>query len=417
MSYASRKQHNERNQQILKALLKEEPNRFCADCKTSKNPRWASWNLGIFICIRCSGIHRSMGTHISRVKSVDLDSWTDEQVKSMVKWGNAKANGFWESGLPDNYVPNESKIENFVRTKYDLKKWAASSTVPDPSTVHGKTTNLDAGSSSSNSNQRVVSSGSRTRDSPLPAPKSRHGSTSGPPRSSHNTMSNSNSLLDLDFGSPSTSTSTSSESQQKPQLKKRTSHSTIKHGSTSSASSSSSPALPRQSSNLSTLSFLDSNSSSSLNTNSTQQQQQSSQKPVNNADLKKSILSLYSTPTSSNQSLPNTNNSLPQSNGYGYGYSSNSGSRSGTPGAYNNFGTNGSAAAANGLSSGLAGLNLGSNSTSISNVNGNGWGNSTATATAGGAGSNPWSSSSTAVSSSASTKKKYEEDVFRNVWN
>ena len=46
------------------------------------DPRWASWNLGIFICIRCSGIHRGMGTHISRVKSVDLDAWTDEQLQS-----------------------------------------------------------------------------------------------------------------------------------------------------------------------------------------------------------------------------------------------------------------------------------------------------------------------------------------------
>lgn len=41
---------------------------------------------------RCSGIHRGMGTHISRVKSVDLDSWTDEQLQSMIKWGNARAN-------------------------------------------------------------------------------------------------------------------------------------------------------------------------------------------------------------------------------------------------------------------------------------------------------------------------------------
>lgn len=56
------------------------------------DPRWASWNLGIFICIRCSGIHRGMGTHISRVKSVDLDAWTDEQLQSVVKWGNARAN-------------------------------------------------------------------------------------------------------------------------------------------------------------------------------------------------------------------------------------------------------------------------------------------------------------------------------------
>ncbi|ODV60493.1 ADP-ribosylation factor GTPase-activating protein, partial [Ascoidea rubescens DSM 1968] len=116
----------DKNLQILKTLLKEPSNRFCADCKTSSHPRWASWSLGIFICIRCSGIHRSMGTHISKVRSVDLDSWNDEQVKSMIKWGNKKANHFWEYNLPDNYVPDQSKIENFIRTKYDLRKWAMS---------------------------------------------------------------------------------------------------------------------------------------------------------------------------------------------------------------------------------------------------------------------------------------------------
>ena len=42
--------------------------------------------------VRCSGIHRGMGTHISKVKSVDLDSWTDEQLQSVLVWGNARAN-------------------------------------------------------------------------------------------------------------------------------------------------------------------------------------------------------------------------------------------------------------------------------------------------------------------------------------
>jgi len=44
-------------------------------------PRWASWNLGVFVCIRCAGIHRNLGVHISRVKSVNLDSWTPEQIE------------------------------------------------------------------------------------------------------------------------------------------------------------------------------------------------------------------------------------------------------------------------------------------------------------------------------------------------
>lgn len=44
-------------------------------------PRWASWNTGVFICIRCAGIHRNLGVHISRVKSVNLDQWTPEQIQ------------------------------------------------------------------------------------------------------------------------------------------------------------------------------------------------------------------------------------------------------------------------------------------------------------------------------------------------
>lgn len=127
--------HNTRNQQLLKQLLREPANKTCADCKTSKNPRWALWNLGVFVCIRCLGIHRSMGTHISRVKSADLDSWTDVQAESMVRWGNARANAFWEHGLPQGYVPDALKIENFIRTKYDVKKWALHRGEPKPEDV------------------------------------------------------------------------------------------------------------------------------------------------------------------------------------------------------------------------------------------------------------------------------------------
>ncbi|KAI5241885.1 ArfGap-domain-containing protein [Aureobasidium subglaciale] len=123
------------NQQTLKSLVKLEGNKSCADCKRNKHPRWASWNLGIFICIRCSGIHRGMGTHISRVKSVDLDSWTDEQLQSMLKWGNTRANKYWEAKLAPGHIPAEAKIENFIRTKYDSKRWTMDGPIPDPSTL------------------------------------------------------------------------------------------------------------------------------------------------------------------------------------------------------------------------------------------------------------------------------------------
>ncbi|KAF2136396.1 uncharacterized protein K452DRAFT_237616 [Aplosporella prunicola CBS 121167] len=123
------------NQQTLKSLVKLESNKSCADCKRNKHPRWASWNLGIFICIRCSGIHRGMGTHISRVKSVDLDSWTDEQLQSMLRWGNSRANKYWEAKLAPGHIPSESKIENFIRTKYDSKRWVMDGPMPDPATL------------------------------------------------------------------------------------------------------------------------------------------------------------------------------------------------------------------------------------------------------------------------------------------
>lgn len=123
------------NAQTLKALVKLESNKVCADCKRNKHPRWASWNLGVFVCIRCSGIHRGMGTHISRVKSVDLDAWTDEQLQSILKWGNARANKYWEAKLQPGHVPSEAKIENFIRTKYESKRWVMDGPMPDPSTL------------------------------------------------------------------------------------------------------------------------------------------------------------------------------------------------------------------------------------------------------------------------------------------
>ncbi|KAG0207099.1 hypothetical protein BGX28_001575 [Mortierella sp. GBA30] len=128
------KSTNDKHTRILKALLQKPENRFCVDCR-KKDPRWASFNLGCFMCIRCSGVHRSMGTHITKVKSVDLDSWTVEQVENMIKWGNEKANMYWEARLPESSVPNESTsgIDPWIRSKYEYKQFATKGAFPDPS--------------------------------------------------------------------------------------------------------------------------------------------------------------------------------------------------------------------------------------------------------------------------------------------
>ena len=61
---------------------------------------WASINLGEFICFQCSGIHRNLGTHLTKVRSLNLDSWNDDWVANMEKWGNLKVNAFWEATPP-----------------------------------------------------------------------------------------------------------------------------------------------------------------------------------------------------------------------------------------------------------------------------------------------------------------------------
>ncbi|XP_062896359.1 stromal membrane-associated protein 1 isoform X4 [Mobula hypostoma] len=115
---------NEQHQAILSKLLREEDNKYCADCE-AKGPRWASWNLGVFICIRCAGIHRNLGVHISRVKSVNLDQWTPEQIQCMQDMGNTKAQLLYEANLPEHFrrPQTDQAVEFFIRDKYEKKKY------------------------------------------------------------------------------------------------------------------------------------------------------------------------------------------------------------------------------------------------------------------------------------------------------
>ncbi|XP_007943376.1 stromal membrane-associated protein 1 [Orycteropus afer afer] len=115
---------NEQHQLILSKLLREEDNKYCADCE-AKGPRWASWNIGVFICIRCAGIHRNLGVHISRVKSVNLDQWTPEQIQCMQDMGNTKARLIYEANLPENFrrPQTDQAVEFFIRDKYEKKKF------------------------------------------------------------------------------------------------------------------------------------------------------------------------------------------------------------------------------------------------------------------------------------------------------
>ncbi|XP_061578789.1 stromal membrane-associated protein 1-like [Cololabis saira] len=130
---------NEQHQAILSKMLREEDNKYCADCE-AKGPRWASWNLGVFICIRCAGIHRNLGVHISRVKSVNLDQWTSEQIQSIQDMGNTNARQLYEANLPDTFrrPQTDQAVEFFIRDKYEKKKYYSKSVINGSSPKDGK---------------------------------------------------------------------------------------------------------------------------------------------------------------------------------------------------------------------------------------------------------------------------------------
>lgn len=119
--------------QQVKLLMTIPENSICADCQ-KKVAKWASSTLGVFICIDCSGIHRSLGTHISFVRSCTLDSWTPEQARLMRRVGNKVANEFWEARLPAEFMrPSPGDrfgMENFIRAKYVERAWAAAGDPP-----------------------------------------------------------------------------------------------------------------------------------------------------------------------------------------------------------------------------------------------------------------------------------------------
>lgn len=97
---------SEGQQEALKTV-----NRCCADCD-KPDPDWASVNNGIMLCIECCGVHRSLGTHVSKVRSLRLDRWTPNSVHLLTIIGNRRFNNIFERTLRND---DDGDAANLVR--------------------------------------------------------------------------------------------------------------------------------------------------------------------------------------------------------------------------------------------------------------------------------------------------------------
>ncbi|XP_028556882.1 ADP-ribosylation factor GTPase-activating protein AGD12 isoform X1 [Dendrobium catenatum] len=112
----------------MKELLLKSDNQVCADCD-APDPKWASANIGVFLCLKCCSVHRNLSSDISKVLSVTLDEWSEEDIESMVEvGGNSSANAIYEAYIPKGISkpkPNATIEERtkFIRSKYEFQEF------------------------------------------------------------------------------------------------------------------------------------------------------------------------------------------------------------------------------------------------------------------------------------------------------
>lgn len=134
-------------QKVIQELLAK--NTCCADCGQTP-AEWVSINIGCFLCIECSGIHRSLGVHVSKVRSLTLDSWEMSLLVLLRDHlGNQVVNSIWEHTIPSAWAKpcatsTREEKTNFIKAKYHFHGFAEFSELqPDEITakfIHGSST-------------------------------------------------------------------------------------------------------------------------------------------------------------------------------------------------------------------------------------------------------------------------------------
>lgn len=117
---------NQKDGSLLPTVRQVDPsNQYCADCGGSSNVEWISINLLAIVCIDCSGVHRSLGSHISKVRSLRLDthSFTPEVLELLKCVSNGCVNKIWEHNLSQKPVINADNRAAFITGKYVERKY------------------------------------------------------------------------------------------------------------------------------------------------------------------------------------------------------------------------------------------------------------------------------------------------------
>ena len=113
---------NQQEQRLLELLNSPVNRNKCGECK-AHNPTWASWNLGVFLCGNCASAHRSLGSDISRVKSLSMEEWSHHELSILGKIGNKRNNQFWnEKQIPFPFdADDKDSLTMWLRNKYTGK--------------------------------------------------------------------------------------------------------------------------------------------------------------------------------------------------------------------------------------------------------------------------------------------------------
>ncbi|XHG05198.1 hypothetical protein AWENTII_008446 [Aspergillus wentii] len=122
--------YEENPSKLLQAVRDaDQGNNWCADCGSASKVEWVSINLGIVLCIECSGIHRSLGTHISKIRSLTLDvnSFSNDIVEILLQIGNRVSNMIWEATLDQTQKPSANSTREqrlkFISAKYSERAY------------------------------------------------------------------------------------------------------------------------------------------------------------------------------------------------------------------------------------------------------------------------------------------------------